>query len=117
MEHYGNEPSQSRVLIGNEFAIVVLEVEPGPAGDQLKITSTRTGWTRTLPPEFVEKLSRMPVSSYLSALETPFGPESELAYKPGFPTVSKSTVSKSTESKSTVSKSAVFKNTVIKREE
>lgn len=94
MEHNGNEPPRSRVLIGNEFAIVWLEVDSGPAGDQLTITSTRTGWTRTLPPEFVEKLSRMPVSSYLGALETPFGPEPDLAYKPGFPPVGKSTAIK-----------------------
>ncbi|MDI9979562.1 hypothetical protein [Rhodococcus sp. IEGM 1307] len=94
MEHNGNEPPPSGVLIGNEFARVWLEVAPGQAGDQLRITSVRTGWNRTLPPEFVEKLSRMPVSCYLGALETPFGPEPDLAFKAGFSTVTKSTVIK-----------------------
>jgi hypothetical protein len=77
--------SSSPVLIGNEFARVWLEVLPGPRGDRLRITSIRTRRTRTLPAAAVERLSRLPVERYLEALETPFGPEPDLAFSAGFP--------------------------------
>jgi hypothetical protein len=85
MEHDAAEPAPAAALIGNEFARVRLEVVPGPAGDQLRITSIRTRRTRTLPAQSVEKLSRLPVGRYLAALETPFGPEPDLAFGAGSP--------------------------------
>ncbi|WP_217562267.1 hypothetical protein [Streptomyces sp. GbtcB6] len=89
MQRNTSEPLPSVVLIGNEFARVRLEVVPGPAGDQLRIAAIRTGRTRTLSAGFVEKLSRMPVARYLEALETPFGPESDLAFSADFPLFSR----------------------------
>lgn len=65
------------MFIGNEFARVHLEVIPGSDGDQLRISSIRTGRTRTLSAAAVEGLTRLPVSAYLDALNTPFGPESD----------------------------------------
>jgi hypothetical protein len=73
------------ILIGNEFARVRLELLPGPDGGQLRISSIRTRRTRTLTAEAVERLSRLPVSRYLDALETPFGPEPDLAFRPDHP--------------------------------
>ncbi|MFI5612631.1 hypothetical protein [Amycolatopsis sp. NPDC051903] len=73
------------ILLGNEFARVRLEVEPGPDGDRLRISAIRTKRTRTLSAEEVEGLTRLPVSAYLAALETPFGPEPDLAFSAEFP--------------------------------
>jgi hypothetical protein len=84
-DHEDVEPSSSVVLIGNEFARVRLEVVPGPHGDHLRISSIRTGWTRTLSPTSVERLSRLSIGPYLDALETPFGPEPDLALSTDFP--------------------------------
>lgn len=72
----------SALLVGNEFARVRLEVVPGPHGDHLRISSIRTGWHRTIPPAAVEALSRLSIDAYLDALETPFGPEPDLAAGP-----------------------------------
>jgi hypothetical protein len=84
MTHDAVEPVPP-VLIGNEFARVRLEVVPGPDGDRLRISSIRTKRTRTLSPASVEMLSRLPISHYLAALETPFGPEPDLAFSAGPP--------------------------------
>lgn len=80
MDHEAETP-QPAVLIGNEFARVWLEVEPGPDGDRLRISAVRTGRTRTLSPAAVENLSRLPITAYLDALETPFGPEPDLGFR------------------------------------
>jgi hypothetical protein len=84
-DHKDAERSSEVVLIGNEFARVRLEVVPGPHGDRLRISSIRTGWTRTLSPTSVEKLSRLPIGPYLDALETPFGPEPDLGFSADSP--------------------------------
>jgi len=76
---------EASLLIGNEFARVILEVVPGLHGDHLRISSVRTGRTRTLSPKSVEALSRLSIASYLDALQTPFGPESELGFSADSP--------------------------------
>jgi hypothetical protein len=73
------------ILIGNEFARVRFEKVPGPGGDHLLVSSARTGRSRILSPEAVERVSRLPVGHYLDALLTPFGPEPELAFTTGSP--------------------------------
>lgn len=88
MEHNEDGPVPP-VLIGNEFARVRLEVVPASGGDQLRISSIRTNRARMLSAESVEGLSRLQVSRYLEALETPFGPEAELAFSEEFPRVAK----------------------------
>ncbi|WP_326565279.1 hypothetical protein VSH64_25895 [Amycolatopsis rhabdoformis] len=75
------------IVLGNEFARVRLEVVSGPDGDRLRIAAIRTKRTRMLSAEEVERLSRLPVSRYLEALETPFGPEPELGFSADFPAV------------------------------
>lgn len=82
-----NEGASPPILLGNEFARVRLEVVPGPDGDRLRISAIRTKRTRELSAEAVENLSRLPVGRYLEALETPFGPEPDLAFNAGFPGV------------------------------
>jgi hypothetical protein len=79
------EPAPPALLVGNEFARVRLEVVPGPDGDRLRISAIRTRRTRILPAVSVERLSRLPVGRYLDALQTPFGPEPDLAFSAGSP--------------------------------
>ncbi len=83
------DPTPRPILVGNEFARVRLEVVPGPDGDRLRISSIRTKRTRTLSAASVERLCRLPVEHYLDALQTPFGPEPDLAFGAGFPPLSR----------------------------
>lgn len=70
------------ITIGNEFARVLLDVIPADSGDMLRVYSVRTGWVRYLSAEMVERVSRLPLTDYLEALFTPFGPEPDLAFSP-----------------------------------
>lgn len=64
--------------LNNEFALVHVEVDRRPNGQRLRITSTRTGRSRTLDPLMLEVLTWLPLEHFLDALETPFGPEPDL---------------------------------------
>lgn len=74
--------SDSSLVIGNEFARVLVELVTQDGEEAIRLTSVRTGWVRILSATAVEQISRLPVERYIDALGIPFGPEPDLAFNP-----------------------------------
>jgi hypothetical protein len=64
--------------LSNEFALVSLEIDTSANGSRLRITSTKTGRSRSLDPLMLEVLTWLPIEHFIAALATPFGPEPDL---------------------------------------
>jgi hypothetical protein len=64
--------------LNNEFALVELTVDHHANGERLRITSMRTGFSRSLDPLMLEVLTWLPIEHLIAALDTPFGPEPDL---------------------------------------